>query len=1182
MVKSMHDVEITHTNGSVEAIEHNENTTNTQSYNSSAKVDVPAEEMDFSDYDDMSEYGSPITYNSPANENLAAPGTSPVEEIKTSSTEELTAEDIAAMEGSLSQEEYNQFVKGIENYYQEQADAVSDILYGEDSLEQKVKDTQQLYDEISDWVSVNCTGYETEEEYHKLQEQAVELVYKERIEALAGVSTFAEFAEFRVELNNTYDQLKATLKMVENLRDSAKYDYLLYSEDYINYQNHEITQADIDELSNYAKDSTLHWMEEAGKTQTTYDYKKYAEDHPGVTPADFVRIIEKAHPGSDYVLDGVSTKLEDLKALIEVEDLYPDMVKKYSYFYSQSPEQAEQYLKDTRYELNNIKGQLKAKAFLDTLAEAGDDEDAIDEAIYNEFGVHVKGVSDGLDTFFRGLGYSIESLFGEENRVMDAEEYEKMYILQALMSKKDKEKLGLINEDGTATDPNAIIDFSKEYTGAFLSNNYEISQGIGNMLPSVILSTINPTLGSVALGISAYGNAYHGAMVGGADKINSVLYGLVTGTSEAISERILGGLPGLSDTSVTGLKSLANAMRKEANQEMFQGVFDSIFRAALLGEKLPSDWEGLKEYALDIGKQGLYGAITAGYMQLPSLTIFRIKVNSFNTYMQENNISIEEYQKIIEELRNQHAELSTFTDDEIKVMLLSEIYSTAINNKIEKAQTTEERIEILNNVPKSQIIEVFKKLSDNPELCNELMANVESPFMLNLTEQLLEPTLNYYESAAKMVADNGETYKNFLTYRNHCEGHVQEVAVKTMEAVQAIQQALAANGMEGFSGDVNLYECYIAALWHDTGMAAGAAGIPGLDSYYDSDGNVATQDLIENKNGDLTRSNHSFNSAMTVLMNADQIAALGVDPNIIAMLCFSHSKSNSGIGVLSSSSDWSLCISKIENAVQYYNSQNPNNPITFPNGANSFVESLVISGILLNDECTDATTTVKGKEVNYKEYNINPEKLAQLASEAFALRLGDANTNNRNLGTNQAGDVIDIDSFIGDLNNSFAVEDATFDDINALVVAEALGISLEEAKSKMASKEISFFGTKTGLTIEIGGETLDLSPGQLAFILGENNINFSTNVNDKGLLVEQFDIIDPTQVPASTLYNIVERLGELDTAAKGNFIAGVEIRLNGEGLTQEQKNEIENYYKNFISESDAMSLYKDNSKIVWY
>lgn len=1174
MVKSMHDVEITHTNGSVEAIEHNENTTKTQSYNSSAKVDVPAEEMDFSDYDDISEYGSPITYNSPATENLAAPETSTVEEIETSSTEELTAEDIAAMEGSLSQEEYNQFTKGIEDYYQKEIDFIDDVLNGKDGINAQldnVKEAKRLLDEII--ISSASMYYDENNPDQDLSEVIAEKypLYLEQ----AGVKSYKELVELEKELKDTKAQLESTLNMTYNLQASAKYDYLAYLKDYNDYSENEITQADIDDLDKYKSNKVLHWEAEMGGGKYEYDYKKYVEDHPGVTPAEFVRLIEKSNPDKEYIVKGVNN-LEDIQTMIEIEEKYPDLAKKYSFLYEQDPESAKQYLKDIKYELNNFKGQLAAKEFLDTLAEAGDDEDAIDEAIYNEFGVHVKGVEDGLDTFFKGLYHAGEGLLGIENRTMDASEYEKMYILQALSSKKSKQELGLIDENGKATDQNAIIDYSKEYTGPFLSNNYEISQGIGNMLPSVLLSMVNPAAGSIALGVSAGGNAYHDAMIRGADYTSAIIYGLVTGSSEAISERILGGLPGLSEVQVTGWGSLLNAMRKEANQEMFQGVFDSIFRAQLLGEPLPSNWDEFKDYALDIGKQGLYGAITAGYMQLPSVAIFSIKLNSANIAIQNSNITVEETLEAIQQLKQQYPELAQLSDNEIKVKYKSLLIAQVKVNQVNKASTPEERVAILNTTPPSSIVEVFKKLSNNTELCNELMSNVDAPFMINLTQQLLEPTMKYYEAAAKQVADNGETYSNFLTYRTHCEGHVKEVAIKTMESVQAIQEALAKNNMKGFSGDINLYECYIAALWHDTGMAAGAAGVPGLDSYVDSDGNIKTKELEETENGDLTRSNHSFNSAMAVLMNADQIAQLGVDPNIIALLCFSHSKSNSGIGVLNSAEDWSVCISKIENAVEYYNSENPDNPIKFANGATSFVESLVNSGILTDADSEKATTEIKGKTINYQNYHLNLDVLAKLASEAFSLRLGDANTNNRNLGTNQAGDTIDIDSFTGDLNNSFAVGDATFDNIKALVVAEALGISLEEAKSKMASKEISFFGTKTGLTIEIGGETLDLSPGQLAFILGENNINFSTNVNDKGLLVEQFDIIDPTQVPASTLYNIDERLGELNTAVSGGFVAEIEIRLNGENVPESQRSAIQEYYEAFAKQS------KYKAKIVWY
>ena len=508
--------------------------------------------------------------------------------------------------------------------------------------------------------------------------------------------------------------------------------------------------------------------------------------------------------------------------------------------------------------------------------------------------------------------------------------------------------------------------------------------------------------------------------------------------------------------------------------------------------------------------------------------------------------------------------------------------SLQIANQIITSPSMDTRIELLNKLSGIELVHVFSILKNNTNICNQLMSNTNSQYMQTLTKELMKPTLDYYQAAAEFAGSGTATA--FLTYRTHCEGHVLEVAQKTMESVVAIQQALESNGFTGFSSNVNLYECYIAALWHDTGMAAGAAGVPGLDSYTDADGNIKTRNLVETSGGDLTRSNHSFNSAMSVLMNADQISALGVDPNVIALLCFSHSKSNSGVSVLNSSTDWSLCISKINDAVNFYNQQNPTNPITFANGGTDFIESLVDSGILLNTDSTQANKKVKGKNVNYNQYNLNTDALNRLASEAFALRLGDANTNNRNLGTNQAGNKIDINSLTGAINNSFVLYDNMFNNIKALVISEATGIDYKEVLRRMEldkgdPERIGFFGTKTGLTINIGNQTLNLDSGSFAFILGENNIDFSTHVNSDGLLVETFTIIDPTSIPASTLFNIDERLGELDTATIGGFVSGVEIRLNGEGLTQNQKTEIENYYMEFLN---SRSNYSNNSTVVWY
>ena len=204
-----------------------------------------------------------------------------------------------------------------------------------------------------------------------------------------------------------------------------------------------------------------------------------------------------------------------------------------------------------------------------------------------------------------------------------------------------------------------------------------------------------------------------------------------------------------------------------------------------------------------------------------------------------------------------------------------------------------------------------------------------------------------------------------------------------------------------------------------------------------------------------------------------------------------------------------------------------------------------------------------------------------MASEAFALRLGDANTNNNNLGDNQGGQKIDLESTVGDFNPVFEIKDAKFKNIDALVFAETMGLSYDEVIERMKLPEenpnhLEIFKSKSNISVEIGGKRIQLSPGQAAFIYGEHNIDFSTKVNDDGMLVEQFTIKDPTKVPASTLYNLKERFGELQTAADGGYLTSVEILLNGENVPESQREEIQNYYNQYLKSKGY-----PGSKVSW-
>jgi len=1139
----------------------------------------------------------------------------------------LSEDDLQLLVGSMTKEEYEEFIEGIQEYYDseneqlrsnldnlnEMYDNLEFYCIGENRFsdyqtnEPDCSDRELFYyeqwenykNEIINIMKSEGININTQEEFYNLStydklkflkeydtetqnryasyESSLNFLNEKISDELSdyGITSYDELIQTIDLLELTIKNIDNAIKTNENAKASAQYDYLIYLDDYDSYNLETDTSLleTLDEDSDMYDSASPLYALAFNKIQDglVYSYTKYSEKHPDVSPLEYIKMVKEKTNNGVYTINGISNQ-DDLNTLIEVSEKYPNLEKTYNYLYKISPDDAEQFLEDCKYEINNFEGQLRANEFLSTLDIDDGDDDKIG-AILNELSVSFEGISDGVVNFGDGIKYSGEALVTfvgkklgfdiSENRTLSPEEYKKMYILYALLSTESKEEAGLIikNEDGTYAnaDANSIIDYTLNYSGAFLNNNYEISQGIGNMLPSIAISTFCPIAGSISMGFSAGGNSYHNSMVNGHSLYSSILYGILTGASEAVTERMLGGIPGLSDLQVTSLRTYALSIVHESGQEMLQGVLDEVTKAVILGEPLPKTKEEWEEFAKDIGKQGLYGAITAGIMNVPVLaSAIKIK-KDFKNQCEINNISDTEKADFFDMVRKSTKDGLKLTDDQIIInygyLLFGGIdiaQAKIIINSDEKIRT-----ETLNQMSGEDLLNTFKFISKiNPDVMNKIMNVTDSKYLTTLTTELLKPTLDYYQSAKKFA--NQAEIDKFMTYRNHCEEHVQEVAQKTIQAVKDIQTALNLHGVKGFSSNVNLYECYIAALWHDTGMAAGADGIIGLDSYYDTNGNIQTQILSESNGGNDTRKNHSFNSAMSVLINSSEISKLGVDPNVIAILCFAHSKSNSGVSTLNSAVDWNVCINKIKSGVELYNKINPNNPIIFQNtGTSNFIDSLVASGILLDSNSEKASTVYikKNKEmsVNYDSYNINPEIISSIASEAFALRLGDANTTNQNIGTNQAGQKIDIDSISGDITPSFE-EMKVSTDITALVQNEAAGVN-----------------------IKIGDNEITLDTFGAAYILGENNIKFDTRTDITGHLVERFTILNPDQVPACTAFNIEERIGETDTARNGGFRTKLEIVLNSEGISSSQKTQIENYYKSFAK----YKAYNYDVKVIW-
>ena len=950
-------------------------------------------------------------------------------QIETTNTEvidptTLTEEDFQSIIGKLSQEDYDKFVDGIEKYYDEEVKILEGVLKTEDG-----NGLEDMYNDLNNYFAYMTSGYANSTYLSDMEKQ---------LEEKYNVSNVNDLLTLKNETEQKVNEIKETIKMTKNLKETAKYDYLQYLDSYNGFYSREATEiemADLDKCKHYSEGRIA--SESINGPTPRYNYKEYLELHPNTTPGEFVQMVKSINKDAD--ISGISNTT-DLLNLVEAAEYYPEMLKKYEYLYKEDPERAEQYIEDIKYQINNIKGQIEAKEFLDQLY--AKDSDAALAFLANEFGVHAEGLADGIETFCMGLYHTGEAVFGVENRTMDVGEYKKMYILQALMTEKDKINCGILNKDGTPKDPNSIIDFTDEYAGAFLKNNYEISQGIGNMLPSVLLSMVNPAVGSVAMGVSAGGNAYHSSMVEGNSYIQSIIYAGITGSSEAISERLLGGLPGLSDVQVAGWKSLLNAMRKEANQEMFQGVFDSLVRNQLFGEKLPSTWEELKEYGLDIGKQGLYGALTAGYMQIPSATIGTINISQFNTYMKENNISIDEYKKAIEELRLSDEKLADINEEIAKGKYSKQLITKIEKNRIiAKYDCNDTTVSILNKLTSQKDIESIQSKIDSGINVNNA-ALIEAVKTNNISiETLVEAIKNDKFSIKELteiikndqitVETGSEIFKELVGTKLASWSTSDEVSynllknlvlscdkagikisdlsksIEVMESMEDYYDGARKIDLQVDAGmlktyrthgiihifdvltqSINAYTAINGALEEsnmdlDTVMLAAVMHDTGMNGGKQIHLDVVDGKLVINvkevqSSGTSVRESHSFNSGVDIINEAAALSKAGYSDAQIAeaaLLAFAHSKSNSGLNPLvDNPAGWSFAIQALQEATK--------------DSDFKIVDELIKAGIITNRGATtlsNSDITVKCPKV-YEDNN----GVIQLNDEGKPIKIDNA------------------------------------------------------------------------------------------------------------------------------------------------------------------------------------------------
>ncbi len=290
-----------------------------------------------------------------------------------------------------------------------------------------------------------------------------------------------------------------------------------------------------------------------------------------------------------------------------------------------------------------------------------------------------------------------------------------------------------------------------------------------------------------------------------------------------------------------------------------------------------------------------------------------------------------------------------------------------------------------------------------------------SPETSAMTDMVLDIVTPYYLAGGEVAQASPDIGRD---YTDHKLEHALMVRDKTLETGRAIWSAIQRDnlGEEAGEGEISLRDqidwtaLEAAALFHDTGMAGGGYAISEAvdengETVKDDNGKavLAKEDnghyvmhAEDNQNFNEIRTFHSMNSALYTLVNRDRLKEAGyTDGQVdrIAALCFSHSKSNSGINDLCSIADWKDCFDRIDSLVTAWNNDHPDQPVSFDRTV--FENDAVLMG--------------------------------SVASEALALRVGDVSRDSEPEAEAQSGEKVYVDrDTIDDKGGSISeeVEDA--------------------------------------------------------------------------------------------------------------------------------------------------------------
>ena len=426
-----------------------------------------------------------------------------------------------------------------------------------------------------------------------------------------------------------------------------------------------------------------------------------------------------------------------------------------------------------------------------------------------------------------------------------------------------------------------------------------------------------------------------------------------------------------------------------------------------------------------------------------------------------------------------------------------------VENKSDRAKTAD--FGKTATVDPSKVPDSIKKVKFNPEGAEN--KKFREVFETEEIERIKEMVSSHYENAGQIGKIN-EELQFYKEHHNIETGHIYKTLEKTCETANDVEKLFASDDFGGlYSPCIDRKTLQMVALYHDTGMDGNILAENyerSLEEYVKDEReknlekSKKTDEELKKEYEDNFRKNHSLQSAIHVLRDREKIQSMGVDPDEVAIICFMHSKSYSGMKNLADGGKkWLESFKKIEDEVESYNSKHPDKTITF------------------NENCLCNETG-----------EMDEEKLARMRSSCVCIRLGDADGHDYTTNETQGGSKIEIDEKTVNVD--------PYDVRKSRIEAKEQCAALEERrrlKTSLAQFEVRKMDIYEG-GIELTDDNDESGMGRI-YAVGEKNFKkLQTEVQtegDKEVLVHSVELTDGNMAPYSTQYCLEERVKEMAT-----------------------------------------------------